>query len=437
LLESILIKNIAIVFEKEIKTGDIYIHQGKIKYFSWSLNMKAEEVINGQGLMLIPGCIDTHVHMRDFDLAAKEDFNSGSRAAAAGGFTTIFDMPNTQPPTISLEALAQKRKQAAANCLVNYGFYLGATKDNLAELNKAENIAGIKIFMGSSTGNLLLEKTADLEKIFTHTDKLITVHAEDHGIIMENTQKSMCEQGLYLHAKIRSKEAEITAIEKALKLAKVHAKRLHILHLTCAESVALLRKEKIEGLITAEVCPQHLFLHGPEAYEKLGNFAKVNPPIRMQKDSLALWQGLKEGVIDFVSTDHAPHTIQEKMQPYQEAPSGMPGLETALPLMLNQVNTEKCSMYEIVRWFSQNQVKAFNIPNKGYIREGYDADLTLIDLKTKRQVVNQKLQTKCKWSAFDGQILQGWPIMTIVNGQIVYREGDVFSEAKGREVKLV
>ena len=434
--ESILIKDIEIIFERDTQIGDLYLQNGQVKAFDWHLNFPAELVLKGKGLTAIPGCIDTHVHLRDFDLKDKEDFNFGTRAAAAGGFTTVFDMPNTQPPTISLDALAQKRQKAAAHCLVNYGFYLGATKNNLKELNKAQNIPGLKIFMGSSTGNLLLDQESDLQNIFKNTDKLILVHAEDEQIIMENTRKYMCEQDVSVHAKIRSREAELKAVQKAVKLAKLYHKRLHILHITAAETVAYLRKEKVAGLITAEVCPQHLFLHGPETYEKLGNFAKVNPPIRNKRDSMALWQGLKDGVLDFVVTDHAPHTIEEKIKSYHEAPSGMPGLETALPLMLNMVNTGKCSMYDINKWLSQNQVKTFGIPNKGYIRRGYDADLTIVDMKTKRKVTNRKLQTKCGWSAFDGMTLQGWPVMTIINGNIVYREGDIFDQIKGKEVNL-
>ncbi|MBT3261595.1 amidohydrolase family protein, partial [bacterium] len=220
--ESILIKDIEIIFERDTQIGDLYLQNGQVKAFDWHLNFPAELVLKGKGLTAIPGCIDTHVHLRDFDLKDKEDFNTGTRAAAAGGFTTVFDMPNTQPPTISLDALAQKRQKAAAHCLVNYGFYLGATKNNLTELNKAQNIPGLKIFMGSSTGNLLLDQESDLQNIFKNTDKLILVHAEDEQIIMENTRKYMCEQDVSVHAKIRSREAELKAVQKAVKLAKLY-----------------------------------------------------------------------------------------------------------------------------------------------------------------------------------------------------------------------
>jgi dihydroorotase len=434
MLESILIKNVDIVFPDSIKTGDVFIKDGKIQAFGSSLSAAAEYEINDSGLTLMPGVIDAHVHFREPGLEWKEDLESGTRAAVAGGVTSFFDMPNTNPATIDCESLEQKKKIAQEKSLANYNFFIGATKNNLDEVINAKNIPGVKIFMGSSTGSLLLENYKDMEAFFAKGDFLIAVHAEADFLIKENQNKLGHLNDIRNHRKIRSIEAAIEATEIAISLAKKYKRRLHICHLTSEAEALYLSKEKEGSRITAEVTPQHLFLHSPGAYLNLGTLAQVNPPIRDHRHSKMLFAALKQGVIDLIATDHAPHTLEEKQQEYGKAPSGMPGIETSLPLMLNTVNNGKSSLIELSNWMSTNPAKVFNIHNKGQIKKGFDADLVLVDLNAKKQIQNKNLYTKSGWSAFDGWQTQGWPVATFVNGQMVFREGDFFTETKGKEI---
>ena len=432
---TILIRNALYVSSERVQKGDVFIQDGVIKEIGPALNVEADEVIDAEGLHLLPGVIDAHVHFREPGMEWKENLESGSKAAAAGGVTTILDMPNTIPLTIDQGSLEDKKRRALMKSLVNFNFYIGATHENLEELSLVKNICGIKIFMGSSTGSLLVDQPHDLEKIFAQGNKLIAVHAEKQEIIEKSKQELGSSQlQPEDHMRLRPPLAALEAIKMAVALAKKYQRRLHILHVTSKEEVEYLEEHKQEGLITAEVTPQHMFLFGPEVYREHGVFAQVNPPIREREHAEALWRGLKSGVIDFVATDHAPHTLEEKQQEFGKAPSGMPGIETLLPLFLDKVNKGACTLSEVVKWLCEKPALSFGMQNKGFIRQGYDADLVLVDMNTTRVVVNEALHTLCQWSLFNGWHLKGVPVVTLVNGRIIYRDGAFLNGARGKEV---
>jgi dihydroorotase len=434
--ESILIKDVDIVLEDTIKKGDVFIEEGQIVAIEPNLPEHADLVIDEQGLTLMPGVIDGHVHFREPGAEYKEGISSGSRAAAAGGVTSFLEMPNTNPATTTQELISQKKQLAAEKSLVNYNFFIGATKDNLSEIQKVENVAGVKLFMGSSTGDLLVDNGADLERLFSSCGKLIAVHAEDEQIIKSRQEEFRDSDNPLDHLFVRPDKAEIEAVERALILANKYQTRVHFCHLTTEDACHLVNMYKEEDHITAEVTPQHLLCSAPDIYERFGYLAKVNPPIREQRHQKALCQALDLGVIDMIATDHAPHMLNEKNGGLLKAMSGMPGIETSLPLMLNQVNLGKITINQLVNWMCHGPAQVFNIQNKGKIELGYDADLVLVNLKAKRRIENRRLYTKAGWSVFNGQELVGWPIATFVNGQMVFREGDFFEGSMGRELQI-
>lgn len=434
-MKSLLIKNGTLVSSKGSQKADVLIRDGKVARVGESLTDAADEVLNASGLHVLPGVLDPQVHFREPGMTWKEDLRTGSLAAAAGGVTSFFDMPNNNPAITTRALMADKKASAASQCVVNYNFFIGATPDNLEELNAVQNVCGIKIFMGSSTGTLLVEREADLERIFAGGSRLIAVHAEDNGIIEEN-KKRFPNPGFGDHDKIRDEKAALKATKLAVSLALKHKRRLHILHLTTQEEVEFLAAYKNNPLISCEVCPQHFLLFAPEIYERLGALAQMNPPLRERRHGAALWKGLKEGVIKCMATDHAPHTLEEKAQPYGKAPSGMPGVQTLLPLMLNQAAQGLCAIEDVVRWTSENTLACFGVANKGRFEPGYDADFALVDLQARREVKRDAMLTKCGWSPYEGMTLQGWPLFTIAGGHVVYREGVVDESVKGREIQI-
>ena len=330
--------------------------------------------------------------------------------------------------------MAEKKQLAAEKSVVNYGFFIGATPDNLEELNAVENVCGIKIFMGASTGDLLVDDPNTLESIFANGTKLIAVHAEDESILQENRRLMKGIDDVRIHSRIRDESAALSATKLAVRLSIKYLRRLHILHLTTEEECDFLRTLPREHHISTEVCPQHLVLTSPECYEHLGTKAQMNPPIRSKRHTVALWQALKDGIIDCIATDHAPHTLAEKKQPYGMSPSGMPGVETSLALMLDRVNRDLCTLPEVVYWMSESPAKLYKMHGKGRIEVGQDADLALIDMSLKKKVTNGKLHTRVNWSPFDGMEMQGWPVRTIVNGQTVFLNGEVNESVRGKEI---
>jgi dihydroorotase len=390
--------------------------------------------IDADGLTLLPGVIDPQVHFREPGLEHKENLFSASCACAKGGVTSFLEMPNTRPLTANQEALDDKLHRASQKCLVNYGFFIGATGDNLTELLTANPTPGIKVFMGSMHGALLVDDEARLETIFAEGTRLIAVHAEDQNRINQRRQEFAGIHDPAIHSQIQDNEAALLATKLALKLSKKYQRRLHILHMSTAEEAELLRQDK-PSWVTAEVTPQHLLLN-TDAYKTIGTLAQMNPPLRSHHDNEVLWQALRDGVIDFIATDHAPHTLEEKAQTYPNSPSGMPGVETSLALMLTAAMAGKCTVPQVVNWMSTAVARAYGIQNKGAIASGYDADLVLVDLQNYRPVLQEELLTKCGWSPFTGWNLTGWAKTTIVGGQIVYDQGKVNAEVRGQPLKF-
>ena len=389
----------------------------------------ADREIDAEGLSLLPGVIDPQVHFREPGLEHKEDLFTASCACAKGGVTSFLEMPNTRPLTTTQATLDDKLRRAAEKCLVNYGFFIGATPENLPDLIEANPTCGIKIFMGSMHGPLLVDLEEALEPIFAKGTRLIAVHAEDQSRINQRRQEFAGITDPAIHSTIQDNQAALNATQLALKLSKKYQRRLHILHMSTAQEAELLRQDK-PSWVTAEVTPQHLLLN-TSAYEKIGTLAQMNPPLRSHHDNEVLWQALLDGVIDFIATDHAPHTLEEKAKGYPNTPSGMPGVETSLPLMLTQAMQGRCTVAQVSNWMSTAVAKAYKIPKKGAIAPGYDADLVLVDLDNYRPVLREELQTKCGWSPFEGWNLTGWPVYTIVGGQVVYENGSLNTEVRG------
>ncbi|HEY9889911.1 MAG TPA: dihydroorotase [Candidatus Obscuribacterales bacterium] len=386
--------------------------------------------VDATGLTLLPGVIDPQVHFREPGLEHKEDLRTATRACARGGVTSFLEMPNTLPLTTTQAILTDKLALAAQKCLVNYGFFIGATAENLDDLRTAHPTCGIKIFMGSNHGALLVDTEAAIEPIFAQGDRLIAVHAENQARIQARRKLFAGRTDPAVHSEIQDNQTALEATQLALKLSKKYQRRLHILHLSTGEEAELLRQEK-PPWVTAEVTPQHLLLN-TTAYEKIGTLAQMNPPLKSAQDNEILWQALLDGVIDFIATDHAPHTLAEKAQPYPKSPSGMPGVETSLPLMLTQAKAGRCTVAQVAHWMSLGPAQAYGIPNKGLIAPGYDADLVLVDLENEYPVRREDLQTKCGWSPFEGWQLTGWPVMTWVNGEIVFDHGKFNEAVRGR-----
>ncbi|MFA6917290.1 MAG: dihydroorotase family protein [Candidatus Gracilibacteria bacterium] len=441
-MSKIILKNGFVVAEGKVQELDVLIDDGKIvDLVKWG---KAEatdfEKIDCRGKYILPGVIDVHVHFRDPGAIYKEDFESGSLASVSGGITTVLDMPNNSPPIVSGGALAGKRKLVSGRSYCDYGFYMGYDGKNLDEILAAENIPGVKIYMGSSTGANGVS-FAEVEELFKKFDGLIMVHAEDQEIIEENIKKTLIGvEGVQIpasvHSKIRTVQAEVKAIRQACELAKKYGRRLHVAHVSSEEGLKAIVEYKQMGVsVTCEVTPHHLTFSRDD-YEMMGNFIKMNPPVRDKEDVFALWKGLKFGDIDIVATDHAPHTIVEKKLPYAEAPSGVPGEETMLPLLLNAVSDGAMEITEVVKVLCERPAEIFGLKSKGKLEKWYDADVIVVDLEKEKKVENKKLFTKCKWSPYDGYTFKGWPVMTFVGGELVFKNGKVVGEKKGREVRF-
>lgn len=393
-------------------------------------------ILDAQGWVLLPGVIDPQVHFREPGFEHKEDLGTASHACARGGVTSFLEMPNTCPLTTNQVTLDDKLQRAARKSLVNYGFFVGATRSNLAEINQVRPVCGIKIFMGSMHGDLLIDDPEYLEQIFAVGTRLIAVHAENQQRITERRAQFADQYHIPdIHSEIQDDIAALQATELAVNLSIKYRRRLHILHLSTALEVEFLRRHQ-RPWITAEVTPQHLLLNR-SAYEKLGTLVQMNPPLRTAQDNHTLWQGLQAGWLDFMATDHAPHTLAEKAQPYPQSPSGMPGVETLLPLMLTQAKQGKCTLRQVTDWLSTKVAQAYGIVNKGRIALGYDADLVLVDLEHQQPVRREDLQTKCGWSPFENWELTGWPQVTIVGGKIVYNQGEFNEQVRGTPLQFL
>ncbi len=432
---SLLIRHATIMLpDGEFLIGDVLLRDRLIVQVAPEINASGVKEIDATGLTLLPGVIDPQVHFREPGLEHKEDLFTASCACAKGGVTSFLEMPNTRPLTITQAALDDKLQRAAQKCVVNYGFFIGATPENLPDLLTAHPTPGIKIFMGSMHGPLLVDSEAALEAIFAQGKRLIAVHAEDRARIEQRRLEFAGIHDPKIHSQIQDNQAALLATQLAVKLANKYQRRLHILHMSTAEEAEFLRQDKPQW-VTAEVTPQHLLLN-ISAYDTIGTWAQMNPPLKSPHDNDVLWQALLDGVIDFIATDHAPHTLEEKAQEYPNTPSGMPGVETSLALMLTAAMEGRCTVAQVANWMSTAVAKGYGIEGKGAISPGYDADLVLVDLNTYRPVVREELLTKCGWSPFEGWNLTGWAVMTIVGGQIVYENGKVNTEVRGEALKF-
>jgi len=433
---SVTIKNADVVLDSCVEKADVHLKDGKIFALGNRSDFKAEHIVDATGLTLMAGIIDPQVHLRDPGFTHKEDLATGSRAAAAGGVTTFFEMPNTRPATTTLKLMEEKKAIAREKCVVNYNFFIGATKDNFSELDSVPNVPGIKVFMGSSTGDLLVDKHNDIENIFAHTRRRIVVHAEDEEILNAQKQYIIPGKNFAQHADIRPASAALKATQFAVAMAEKYNHPLHVLHLTTKDEVDFLAP-KIGNLITTETSPQHLWFSSPEIYDRLGSFAQMNPPIRTVEHRDALRRGIQNGTIGIIATDHAPHTREEKAQDYPISPSGMPGLETSLAAMLTLRDTLGISLMQVSKIMSANAARIYGVKNRGSIAVGNYADLVLVDLKTTRTLNPQKLFTKVGWSPFEGVPLTGWPVETWVNGVQVFAEGEITATHAAVEAQLL
>lgn len=417
--------------------GDIGIRDGRIAQLGTAASERAGEIFDARGLHVLPGVIDSHVHFREPGAEYKEDMETGSRAAVKGGVTTVFEMPNTTPPTTTAEALADKVTRARGRMFCDFAFYVGATGDNideLAALEALEGVASIKVFLGSSTGNLLVEDPAKLRELLTKTKRRLSFHAEDEARLRARLNFRV-EGDVTSHSVWRDADAATNATTLLLQLARETGTRVHVLHVSTADEIALLAAAK--DIATAEVTPNHLALIASEAYARLGTKAQMNPPLRDEYHIAALWNGLRQGVVDTLGSDHAPHSLEDKTKPYPTSPSGMPGVQTLVPVMLDYVNAGKLSLQRFVDLTSHGPARVYGIAGKGRMAAGFDADFTIVDMKAERTITNEWIASRCGWTSYAGRRVTGWPMATIVRGQIVMRDGGVCGTTDGAPVRFV
>lgn len=442
-MNTILIKGATLVNENQIHVSDVLIRNGRIEKIAENIEFQGATEINAEGLHLLPGMIDDQVHFREPGLTHKADIFSESMAAVAGGITSYMEMPNTVPNTLTQELLAEKYAIAAEVSLANYSFFMGASNNNIDEVLKTDprEVCGIKIFMGSSTGNMLVDNEAVLENIFKQAPMLIATHCEDEATIQKNLAQFKAEYGdkltIEMHPKIRSEAACYISSSFAIELAKRHNTRLHILHISTRKEVGLF--DNITPLkdkrITAEACVHHLWFDDRD-YARKGNWIKWNPAIKSEADKVGILQGVLDGHIDVIATDHAPHTIEEKEQPYAQAPSGGPLVQHALPALLEMYHQGKISLEQIVQKTAHNVAICFNIDQRGYIREGYWADLVLVNLNDPFKVTRANVLYKCGWSPFEGQTFQSEVTHTIVSGNLAYQKGKFTTNETGKRLQF-
>ncbi len=427
------IKNAHVVLPDGIERVSVAIENGRIADIDSAAQLHADETIDASGLYLIPGAIDDQVHFREPGLTHKEDLATGSQACAKGGITTFLEMPNTRPATTTQARLNEKLALAAGKSLVNYGFYIGATADNLDELKRVERTPGIKIFIGSSTGDLLVDEQAALERIFAETTLPITAHCEDETTVRANAARLAGSTDIADHSRIRNHEAALIATRRAIDLAFRHNHRFHVLHVSTAGEAKLLADHR--NLITGEACPHHL-LFSIDDYARLGSLVQMNPSIKTRDDNAELWRALTDGRLQVIATDHAPHTLGEKQQPYPTSPSGLPAVENSLALMLNEVNRGRCTLQQVAHWMCDAPARVWDIIGKGRIAVGYDADLVLVDLNLTQTIRNEEQITKSGWSPWHGEQLTGWPVSTWVMGHQVYNRGHFYTYRLGQEAQF-
>jgi dihydroorotase len=443
-MPTILIKQATIVNENRQFIADVLVKDGLIDRIDSRIDVKADHEINAEGLYLLPGCIDDQVHFREPGLTHKAEIYTESRAAVAGGITSFMEMPNTVPNTLTQELLADKYAIAAQRSLANYSFYMGASNDNLDEVLKTDihNVCGVKVFMGSSTGNMLVDNRDTLEKLFANSPMLIATHCEDEATIQKNLAyyKYLLGDNITIdyHPKIRSEEACYLSSSMAVELAKKNNTRLHILHISTEKETYLFDNTTPlkDKRITAEACVHHLWFSDAD-YATKGNLIKWNPAVKTAADRDGILKAVLDGRIDVIATDHAPHTIEEKAQSYMKAPSGGPLVQHALPAMLELHRQKKITLEQIVEKMAHNVAICFQVEKRGFIREGYWADLVLVDLNKPNKVQTDNILYKCKWSPFEGETFHSAVTHTLVSGNLVYQDGALVEGANGQRMTFV
>ena len=427
----LIIKNGTCYIDKDLKEQDISIKDGKIIKIG-KIEDETKKIFDAKGLIILPGCIDTQTHFREPGSTDTEDLHSGSRAAIAGGITSVFEMPNTNPPTSTKVEFQKKLDLAKNRMYCNYAFYFGATADNgneLADLEKLEGCCGIKLFAGSSTGNLLVAEEEDIDTVFKNSSKVVAVHSEDEAIL--NTNKKLIKDGdVHSHPIWRSAECAISSTRRIVRIANKYNKKAHVLHITTKDEIDFLSQHK--GNITFEITPQHLTIYAPDCYDKLGTYAQMNPPLRDKSHYDRLWYAVKNNLNDTIGSDHAPHLKENKDKEYPNSPSGMPGVQTLMPVMLNHVNDGKLTLNQLMNLVCENPIKIFGIKNKGFIKESFDADFTIVDMNKTIEIKNENIESKCGWSPFDGYKFKGTPISTIIDGKIKMQEGKILGDPEGK-----
>lgn len=416
--------------------ADVGVRDGRIAFIGDLSQASAGEVVDAAGLTVLPGVIDTQVHFREPGLEWKEDLETGSRAAALGGVVAVFEMPNTNPNTTDPDTLADKLARAKDRMWTDHAFYVGGTHGNAAYLGELERLpgcCGVKVFMGASTGDLLIADDDGVREVLRNVSRRATFHSEDEYRLAE--RRDLARPGDWTsHPEVRDPESAIMSTHRLVRLAKEVGRRIHVLHVTTAEEIEFLAQHK--DVATVEVTPQHLTLDGDEAYERLKGLAQMNPPIRNAPHIAGLWRGIQQGVVDVLGSDHAPHTLEEKARPYPASPSGMPGVQTLVPVMLTHVAQGRLTLERFIDLTSGGAQRVFGTAGKGRLTEGYDADLTLVDLKAKRVIRHEDMATRSGWTPFDGFEAEGWPMATIVRGRVVMKDGELIGSAHGQPVRF-
>lgn len=427
-----------VVGHNGIAVADVGIRDGRFAALGDLASASAAEVFDARGLHVLPGAIDSQVHFREPGAEHKEDLASGTAAAALGGITALFEMPNTKPSTTTAEALADKLARAAGRAWVDHAFYLGGAPENatrLGELERLPGCCGIKVFMGSSTGSLLVEDDATLERIVASIHRRMAVHCEDEPRLKQRRALIPASGATaHLHPVWRDEATALTATTRLVGLARKHRKRVHVLHVTTADEMEFLRGHK--EVASVEVLPQHLTLVAPECYDRLGTYAQMNPPIRDARHQAALWEAVRDGTVDVLGSDHAPHTRAEKDAGYPLSPSGMPGVQTLLPLMLDHVHAGRLTLLRLVDLLCAGPARLFGIAGKGRIAAGGDADLSIVDLARRHTITDAEQASRCGWTPFAGMTVTGWPVATVIRGRTVMRDGQLLGAPAGRPLRF-
>ncbi len=430
----VILKGGTVVNQDGTGVRDVAVRDGRITAIasaSRPLTGSARETIDCQGLHILPGVIDSQVHFREPGLTHKEDLETGSRAAVLGGVTVVFEMPNTNPLTTTPAALADKVAAARGRMFCDFAFYVGGTRENIEDipmLERLEASAGMKIFMGSSTGNLLVDDEASLDEIISRISRRAAFHSEDEARLIEREGVRRAGDPTS-HPEWRDVEVAMISTRRLVRLAEKHRRRVHVLHISTGDEIEFLRDHK--DWASVEVTPNHLTLTAPECYERLGSFAQMNPPVRDGDHQARIWAGVADGTVDVLGSDHAPHTREEKEHPYPGSHSGMTGVQTLVPIMLDHVNAGRLTLERFVDLTSHGPQRLFGLRGKGRIAVGYDADFTIVDMGRRETLTNDRIASKCGWTPFDGTAVKGWPVRTIIRGRTVMADGEIIGAANG------